>query len=446
MVNKSISFTLRYTLRLVVEFISRYKALFLVSFIFGALVFIVAGAVLPGILSSKIDRIGMAGKFTVEDIPYSIQRILSRGLTKLKANGEIEPDLAVSWETPDKGKTWIFHLAQNIRWNDNTPLISRDLNYNFSDVEIQFPDDQTVVFTLSTPYSPFPTIVSKPVFKRGLLGSSNWQVDKLTLTGNFIQALAIRDNRGRRKIYKFYPTEDQTKLAYRLAEVDVIEDLIDPSPLNSWPMTQTRQRVNDSRIVVIFLNTTDSLLADKSIRQALAYSIDKRTFGVRAISPISSSSWSFNPQVKSYDQDVVRAKEIITDYLKTKDDKRIEVKLASYPSLLGVAEKISQDWEKIGVSTSVQVSSITPVAYQAFLAIYDIPSDPDQYAVWHSTQVETNITKYASPRIDKLLEDGRTELEFANRKKIYLDFQRFLLEDSPAIFLYYPEYYTIERL
>ena len=133
-------------------------------------------------------------------------------------------------------------------------------------------------------------------------------------------------------------------------------------------------------------------------------------------------------------------------YLKDKDNKILEVKIASYPSLLPVAEKIAQNLKEIGVNTSVQVSSITPHEYQLFLAIYDIPIDPDQYSVWHSTQIETNITKYKSPRIDNLLEDGRTELDFESRKKIYLDFQRFLLEDSPAIFLYYPEYYSVERL
>ena len=86
-----------------------------------------------------------------------------------------------------------------------------------------------------------------------------------------------------------------------------------------------------------------------------------------------------------------------------------------------------------------------PVDYDAFLATVDIPKDPDQYSLWHSTQATTNISKYKNPRIDKLLEDGRTELDQDTRKKIYLDFQRFLVEDVPAIFLYHPIFYTISR-
>ena len=52
------------------------------------------------------------------------------------------------------------------------------------------------------------------------------------------------------------------------------------------------------------------------------------------------------------------------------------------------------------------------------VVIFDIPEDPDQYSIWHSTQDATNITHYESPRIDKLLEDGRSEIDTESRRKI----------------------------
>jgi peptide/nickel transport system substrate-binding protein len=79
------------------------------------------------------------------------------------------------------------------------------------------------------------------------------------------------------------------------------------------------------------------------------------------------------------------------------------------------------------------------------LAIFDTPEDPDQYSIWHSTQKATNITHYENPRIDKLLEDGRSQINTEERKKTYLDFQRFLVEDAPAAFLFYPDTYSISR-
>jgi len=109
------------------------------------------------------------------------------------------------------------------------------------------------------------------------------------------------------------------------------------------------------------------------------------------------------------------------------------------------AEKIKKDWEEAGAKVQIEITPNVPLNFQAFLATVDIPKDPDQYSLWHSTQTGTNISKYNNPRIDKLLEDGRTELDQETRKKIYIDFQRFLIEDSPAIFLYHPTFYTISR-
>jgi len=113
--------------------------------------------------------------------------------------------------------------------------------------------------------------------------------------------------------------------------------------------------------------------------------------------------------------------------------------------LIDTADEIAKYWSEIGIKTSVLVSSIVPEEFQVYLTILDPSADPDQYFMWHSTQIDTNISKYSSPRVDKLLEDGRKELNFEERRKIYLDFQRFLVEDSPAAFLYTPKIISISR-
>ena len=50
-----------------------------------------------------------------------------------------------------------------------------------------------------------------------------------------------------------------------------------------------------------------------------------------------------------------------------------------------------------------------------------------------------------NPKIDKLLEDGRKENNKEERKEIYHDFQRFLVEDCPAVFLHELATYSISR-
>ncbi len=234
-------------------------------------------------------------------------------------------------------------------------------------------------------------------------------------------------------------------MAYKLGKVNSLVNIYDPNPLDTWKTVETVEESNTGQIVSIFFNVQDRYLSEKSLRQALNYAIDKESFvGERAYGPLSPSSWAYNPQVKTYSYDKLRAQELI-DELDEEQTKDMEIKLLTTPVLLPTAERIAKYWEAVGIKTILQVSSGVPEDYQALLAVFEIPKDPDQYSIWHSTQTSTNISNYQDPRIDKLLEDGREELTITERSKIYLDFQRFLVEDSPAAFLYHPTSYTLSR-
>ncbi len=435
----------RYILRLISAFLTRFKALILLSVVFGVAAFFTLKFVLPTFSGESSVKIGLTGRFTPSSLPDSILNMIGDGLTKVDDSGNVEPGLASSWESPDKGKTWIFKLKKGIVWQDGKSVISSSLSYQFSDVESTHPDDSTLIFKLEDPYSAFPSVVSKPAFKKGLLGTGEWKVRNLSLAGSFVDEITLENKDGERIIYKFYPTEERTKLAFQLGEVNELDQILKPDPFDSWPKVKLTKEVESGEHVAIFLNTNDKLLSDKSLRQALAYAIKKEGLpGSRAISPISETSWAYNPQVKQYSYDPEKAKETVSNL---PDDvlASLNITLTTSPVLLDSAEKIAKDWEAVGVKTNIQVTPGIPTDYQAFLVIFDIPMDPDQYSIWHSTQAGSTIVKYQNPRIDKLLEDGRTELNLEDRKKIYLDFQRFLVEDSPAIFLYYPETYSISR-
>src|SRR5690606_4458758 len=112
---------------------------------------------------------------------------------------------------------------------------------------------------------------------------------------------------------------------------------------------------------------------------------------------------------------------------------------------LPVAEEIAAQWRAVGVETQVHVVQTVPADFQAFLTVFEPPKDPDQYTLWHSTQTGSNITNFNNSRVDKLLEDGRLELNTQERRQIYLDFQRFLVEETPAIFLFNPSTVTITK-
>lgn len=437
----------RYYFRLLTSFLGRFKELLIASAVFGVLLFLVLRFILPFFIGRSVEKIAVTGRHTSSDLPYPILNLIGEGLTAIDENGRAKPAVAESWETPDEGKTWVFKLKEGLTWQDGTPVIASAAMYSFEDVDITVPDQRTIEFKLQSPFAPFPTVVSKPTFKRGLLGTGKWRVANISLAGEFVSSLELTNNDGAKIIYKFYPTEERSKLAFKLGEVDRIEDLIDPRPLDKWNTVNLTQETNQKRFVAVFFNTQDPLLSDKKMRQALSYATDKEKLSsVRSLGPLSPNSWAYNPQIKPYDFDSARAKELIAEVKKANTElSEPKIKLVTSPLLLDAAEEIAKDWHSVGVETTVQVQSVLPENFQAFLVIYDIPTDPDQYATWHSTQLETNITKYNNPRVDKLLEDARVELDLETRKKMYLDFQRFLLEDAPAVFLYHPISYTIIR-
>ena len=88
--------------------------------------------------------------------------------------------------------------------------------------------------------------------------------------------------------------------------------------------------------------------------------------------------------------------------------------------------------------------STIPDSFQIYLGDFNVPRDPDQYSLWHSNQVN-NITRFKNLRIDKLLEDGRRNVDLTDRLQIYTDFQKYLIDESPAAFLYFPITYTFKR-
>lgn len=437
--------SVRYLIRLIWAFIIRFRAVILLAAAFGALFFLIFRLFGTSILSRNSERIGVVGRYRIETLPNYILKLAGNGLAKVNDDGTVSPDLASSWETPDNGQTWIFKLRQGIKWQDGKRLTSQTINYQFSDAKIERPDELTITFKLESPFAPFPYVVAKPTFRKGLLGTGEWKVTKATLSAGYIQKLVLVNKEGHKKIIKFYPTEERAKSGFKLGEIDILQGIFNPEPFDSWKVVKVEKEVNTNRYAAIFFNTQDKLFGEKSLRQALAYAIKKDNFdGPRAISPISPDSWAFNPQVKTYNYDAARAKELINDLAKELRAS-LAVNLVTSPALLSVAESIARNWNEIGVTTTVQVTSGVPSEYQALLAIFDISDDPDQYSIWHSTQSSTNITHYQNPRIDKLLEDGRVQLNTEERKKIYLDFQRFLVEDSPAAFLYHPTTYVVRR-
>jgi peptide/nickel transport system substrate-binding protein len=249
-----------------------------------------------------------------------------------------------------------------------------------------------------------------------------------------------------RRIYKFYPTETSSLTAYNLGEIDSIEKLSfinDTLSKDKTTILEDNNKDSDTQSVVFF-NNNDTVLTSKSARQALAYAIEDKSFGKeRTISSIKKSSWAYNNLVKTYDYDKEKARAIFSQDVK--DPGSVKLELKTMLQYLDIAENIAVSWRNVlGVQVDVKVVSNVTSDYQILITDFTPPTDPDQYSIWHSTQ-NTNFTHFSNLKIDKLLEDGRRTSDQKLRKEIYQDFQRFLLEDCPAIFLFKSGSYTISR-
>lgn len=438
----------KYIRNVIVLFVRRFGLIILLGTLVGGVIFALYDKFAAYFPSVREKKIGVVGRFTTDNLPQEISEKVSIGLTVLDEESYPKPGIAESWEAKDDGKIWSFKIKQGLRWQDNSKVRSSNFSYNLPDAQVSHPDENAIQFNLSSPYSPFPTVVSRPYFKKGLLGLSEWKVKNITSSGGFLKTLTLENKSGTSEIYRFYESEQALISAFKLAEINNMQitssEKFSEFAAQSQNVIEISQDSHTDRFIAIFFNTQDASISDKSTRQALAYAISRNKDYHRALGPIAPTSWAFNPLVKTYDYNTARSKELLNQIPKEQRE-NFTIRLATIPSLLPIAEEIKKDWEAVGVKTEIQVATGIPEGFQALLATLIIPPDPDQYSLWHSTQKEGNITRYSNPRIDKLLEDGRRTLNQEERRRIYLDFQRFLLEDVPAIFLYHPVSYNVTR-
>lgn len=394
-----------------------------------------------------VDRIGIVGKFTPATLPLTIQQSISNGLTTVTTNGTAMPGLATSWTATDSGKTFIFTLRQDAIWQNGKRVTAGDVNYNIRNVVFAPIDKFTLRANLKAPYSAFPVVVAKPLFLNALVGLGEYRVSHIRLNGDSVVSLTLvstQNSAHHEREYRFYNTETEAMLAYKLGEVNEIDDISAPGDLTNWGKSSLAAETNYNRIISVYFNVTDPVLSDKTVRQALASAIPYRSDAERAYSPISKTSWVYSDKIKKYSFDMEAAKKIFGNAKDGSSSARLTI--STFAPYLSDAQSIAGSWTTLGIPTTVRVENSVPVNYQVLLSAQDVPPDPDQYPLWHSTQKETNITNYANVKIDKLLEDGRQEMDMAKRKTIYADFQRYLTEDVPAAFLYYAKSYTINRL
>ncbi len=396
---------------------------------------------------ANIIRIGLIGTYQEHDLPIEVTKLLSSGLVEASSDGRIKPNLVSGWETNNDATIFKFKL-KDLKWTDGAVVKSSDLEFNIPNTNVSYPDEKTIQFDLKESYSPLPSLLTKPVFRRGtLVGIGSYRIKKIEKSRIFITKINLEPLDGKSPIIviRFYPSEKVAITGFNLGEVQALMGLSNPKLINTNSLISIKRKVDYSKIVTILFQTTDSLLHNRSLRQALSYQTPKIENEEVANNPFPPQSWARNADAKEYLSNPEEAKVALERAKSSLSEDKLnsELILTSTPNSEEVGKVVVDSWKKLGLDSKLRVESGIPQNFQALLITQSIPVDPDQYFLWHATQTKTNLTKYDSKRVDKDLEDGRKIIAEDERKAKYFDFQKTLLEDAPAIFLYFPKYNVV---
>ena len=204
---------------------------------------------------------------------------------------------------------------------------------------------------------------------------------------------------------------------------------------------------------------------DIRVRQAINYAIDKNEI-IKGVllglgEPISSpykpgTRWN-NPDISPYPFSTQKALKLLkkagyslnNQGQLSKNGKILKFEIVTNQNKQRemTAVLIQRRLKEIGIDVKIRVIEwasfvnrfIKTGDFDAVVLGWSLSLDPDQFNIWHSSQQKPgqfNFLGYENKQVDRLLEQGRRELNFNKREKIYHNFSKLLLEDSPIVYLF----------
>lgn len=295
------------------------------------------------------------------DVDRDLVRLVYAGLLRYDSNLNLIGDLAKNYEISEDGKTYTFHLQENLLWSDNEPLTSSDVVFTitsvkstawkstraseFVGVNIEAPDPNTVVFTLEEPFAPFLHSLTIGILPEHLwtniapeharlaelnlkpVGAGPYQIAKIrkTTQGN-LQSYTMERNKNyygtkpniAEIIFKFSPSNQEAVAVLASGNAQGMGFV--PLELQKDLKRRTDleyHKLNLSQIVAIFFNQKQNiLLTPVEVRQALANAapreaIIKDAFKEAAVSisgPMLPGSLGYINDISRYEEGIDQAR------------------------------------------------------------------------------------------------------------------------------------------
>ena len=381
------------------------------------------------------------------------------------------------------------------------------LRNSWQGIKAEAVDANTVVLTLKTPYAAFTPnlaflgILPKHIWKTVM--PQNFPLAEFNLkpigTGPYKFVKLAKDSLGRiislnlsanenyfagapnikNIILRFYISEEEGVWAFNRKEVDGL-------------MLQTAQNKNQLRgienssffslpslrVYAIFFNTDHELLGASYIREAINYAINRDNIlnklfsneGKIAIGPIPPTLPGSSPNLVGYSYNLQKTVEILEKNKWVKNEEGIYEKklgkdkettplkftIITTKSIQLAATLIKDDLKSAGIDSELKIVSLGELQqsyirtknYEAMLIGESYTSAADPYVFWHGAAIKDpglNLSLYNNKKVNKILEDARLISDPAKRATKLEEFQKLVLGDAPAAFLYSPNYIYVVK-
>jgi oligopeptide transport system substrate-binding protein len=269
------------------------------------------------------------------------------GLVRLDQNLQVAPDIASSWNPSSDGKTYTFHLRQDVTFGDGKPVTAADFKYSWeralnpatgsstagtylndivgaSDVlsgratqlsGVLILDDYTIQVTIDAPKPYFLEKMAFPtayvVDKTNVQSGSNWWQHP-NGTGPFklkqwqsgrVLILQRNDNyygeKAQLNQVVFRLTGENPMQLYQLGSIDaafVSADYMGLVTDPNNPISKELEVFPELSLTYIGFNASEPPFDDVNIRQAFSYAVDKERVISLSVQNIISAAYGILPQ------------------------------------------------------------------------------------------------------------------------------------------------------
>ncbi len=425
-------------------------------------------------------------------------------LARRSADGtRLVPQLATSWRRIAP-TVWEFRLRRGVAFANGDPFTSADVKFTVEKIldpayksqqlprvdtvaRVEAPDPYTVRFVTKRPTPLAPTI-TRPVF---IVDAKFWQAhgdaymtDHAMGTGPYVLRAWRRDDEldldanprwwgGTAPIahvaFRPIPEAGTRVAALRTGAADVITNVpFQYATLLAGGAATRMASARSVRVLYVAFNTLKpGPQQNVLVRQALNYALDvpaiiKSVLGGRAYElgqPVPPNFFGYDPALAPYRHDPARAKALLAKagYPEGKGleltlyapqgryngDKEVALAIGGQLAAVGVHVDVrTQEW--VSYFRQALQRGLTPMYMLGWGNItYDADNTLSSQLVGDAT-----TSTYANPRVDKLVDAARYELDPGKRKALYAQALRIVHDDAPWLFLFQYEdlYATSKRL